>query len=202
MKSSSCLFLLLLLLAASPKPATTQSTDGAAPRAALLMYDKLVGPHDADKAIGLYHTTATRERALAEVLAKVDGELAHLLHAATKKYGKEIGLAMVSSVGCKTADDINKAKITVKGDIADVLFPGDDEPTQMRRVDGEWKIDTKAVIQRLNTDLRRYRQTITTLATEIHAIADQIDQGRFPTPEKPSALLLEAQKKSFNPNDE
>lgn len=193
-----CMVLMVVvMMGAGPKPATTAASDGSGARAALLMYDKMVGPHDWEKALGLYHATSTRERALAECLAKMDGELAHLYKVASSKYGKEIGLAMVSSVGAKTISDINGAKITVKGEVAEVLFPGDEEPTIMRRVNGDWKVDMKRMIQALDVDLRRFRQAIERLAGEVDRLAEQIGNGQFATAEKPSALLLEAKKRAF-----
>src|SRR5437667_3691677 len=107
-----CVFGLMLLpgvVLAAPK----SSDDGSGPRAALLMYDKLVGPNDADRAIGLYYTSNTRERALAGVLAKLDGAVANLRKKAADKFGQDAADAMIRSIDATTAEDINQAKITV-----------------------------------------------------------------------------------------
>src|SRR5881394_1797963 len=90
------LLLTLTTTATLAKPKPTE--DGSAPRAALLMYDKLVGPNEAEKALPLYYAASTRERALAAVLAKCDGALANLRKQAADKFGPDVADAMLRSV--------------------------------------------------------------------------------------------------------
>jgi hypothetical protein len=193
----------LLLAAASsaatkPTPATAPAGDPSGPRAALLMYDKLVGPNDADKAIGLYHAPATRDRALAEVLAKCDGALAHLRQRAAAKFGAETADAMVRSVDGTTADDINRAKIEVAGDTASVLFPQAKTPATMVRVNGEWKLSVRHMLNNFrSTKPRDLRKSLARLADGINAVADKIHQGQYATAKDASAELKKRYETAF-----
>src|SRR4051812_49856836 len=110
---------LLFPLSALAAPATTRTTRPAAndpssaPRAALLLYDKLVGPNQSDKALGLYHAATTREKAVAPLLADLDAKLAALVDAASKKWDKPTAESLAQAAGSKIATDINAAKIEV-----------------------------------------------------------------------------------------
>src|SRR3954469_21805300 len=149
--------LALLLIAAAP--ATTRTTnDPSAPRAALLMYDKLVGPNESDKALGLYHATTTRDRALAAALANLDGALANLHAQATRKFNRQAADDLVRTLDGATMDDINAADIKVTGDTAAVTFPNSTRPTQMLRVNGEWKISVKSLATDLRSNPRTFRK--------------------------------------------
>jgi hypothetical protein len=188
----------LLLVAAAPRPKPAPVEDGSGPRAALLMYDKLVGPNEADKALPLYHATTTRERALARALAKCDGALANLRKQATAKFGSDVAEAMLQSVDATTATDINAAQIRVVGDTAYVTFPGAARPTTMVRVDGEWKLSVKAMAQDVKSNLRDFRKALGRLATTANQMADKIQQGQFAASGEPSKQLLEAYKQIFS----
>ncbi len=172
------------------------ANDPSGPRAALLAYDKIVGPGEADKAMGIYRVTAVRERVVAELLAKVDGALATLQKAAKDKYGAEIADAMVKSVGGKGAADINAATIKVEGDSATVQFPGDEEAMVMVKAGGEWKISVKDMIRGID-DLPRFRKGLGQLAAEVAQIAEDIGRSRFASAEIPSKKLLEAKERAF-----
>src|SRR5712672_4511913 len=89
--------MLSILLTMSPlaRAKPTPIEDGSGPRAALLMYDKLVGPNESEKALPLYYATTTRERALAALLAKCDGALANLHKKAADKVRPDIADAML-----------------------------------------------------------------------------------------------------------
>jgi len=192
--------LALLLIAAAP--ATTRTTrpstnDPSAPRAALLMYDKLVGPNESDKALGLYHATTTRERALAAVLANLDGALANLHAQATKKFNRQAADDLIRAVDGATTDDINNADIKVTGDTAAVSFPNSTHPTQMVRVKGEWKISVKALVQDLQSNPREFRKALTKLAASANGIAAKIQEGQFPTPAAAKKQLDRANKSAF-----
>jgi hypothetical protein len=192
------LMLTPVLTYAAPKPRPTQNEDGSGPRAALLMYDKMVGPNEVDKALPLYFANTTRERALAAILAKCDGALANLHKIATDKYGKETADAMIRSIDGTTADDINAAKITVTGDQAYVAFPNSAHPTEMIRVNGEWKISVKALVQDLPGNLRDFRKALTQIATAVNQTAAKISEGQYTNADEPSKQLLEAYKAAFS----
>ncbi|MDB5318635.1 MAG: hypothetical protein JWN40_266 [Phycisphaerales bacterium] len=187
----------LLVSAASAKP--TPSQDGSAPRAALLMYDKLVGPNESEKALPLYYAAATRERALAAVLAKCDGALANLRKQAAEKFGPDIADAMLHSVDATTTEDINTAKITVAGDTAAVLFPNAQRPTMMVYIKGEWKISVNSLLQDLKISPKTFRQSLAKVAAAANQTAAKIEQGQYTTPEDASKHLLEAYKSAFPP---
>jgi hypothetical protein len=191
------LILLLTLTAATTKPSTTQSNDSA-PRAALLMYDKLVGPNQSDKALALYHATATREKAVAHLLATLDGRLAALVDAATKKWDKQTAESLARTAGSKTAADINAAEIKVTGDTAIVRFPGDEDPVLMTNVNGEWKISVKHLVQQVAKDipLDRFRKSLATLTTSIEKITASIAGGQL-TPDTAKTQLEQARKSAF-----
>ena len=186
---------LLFTLSAFAKPTFTQ--DASAPRGALLMYDKLVGPNESEKALPLYYAASTRERALAAVLAKCDGALANLRNQATDKFGPEVADAMLHAVDASTTDDINTAKITVAGDTATVFFPGSDHPTMMVYVKGEWKISVKSLLQDLKVSPKTFRQSLAKVAAAANQTAAKIEQGQYTTPEDASKHLVEAYQSAF-----
>lgn len=197
---------ILVLSSLAAAPATTRTTrpatnDPSAPRAALLMYDKLVGPNESDKALGLYHATTTRERALADVLAKLDGALANLHAQATKKFNREAADDLIRVLDGATTDDINAADIKVTGDTAAVAFPNSTRPTQMVRVKGEWKISVKALAQDLQSNPREFRKALTKLAASANDIASKIQQGQYPTPAAAKKQLELANKSAFRQDD-
>jgi hypothetical protein len=189
--------LLLTTTAALAKPTPTQ--DGSAPRAALLMYDKIVGPNEAEKALPLYYAASTRERALAAVLAKCDGAIANLRKQATDKFGPEVADQMLRSIDATTTEEINAAKISVAGDTAAVLFPNSARPTMMVKVNGEWRISVKSLLQDLKGSPKTYRQALTKVATAANQTAAKIQEGQYTSPEDASKHLLEAYKSAFSP---
>ncbi|HEY7118239.1 MAG TPA: hypothetical protein VH475_16750 [Tepidisphaeraceae bacterium] len=189
--------LLTTAVAAAPKTSTAPADDGSGPRAALLMYDKLVGPNQTDKALGLYYTTSTRERALANALATVDGALANLHKSATARFGKETADDFVRAVDGTTVAEINAAKIQVTGDTASVSFPGSSRPTTMIRVNGEWKIAVKALAQELQSNPRSFRAGLAKLASGINQVADKIAQGQYTKSDAAKKQLLESYKAAF-----
>jgi hypothetical protein len=198
---SMTLFALLLTTTATAALARPKPTeDGSAPRAALLMYDKLVGPNEPEKALPLYYATSTRERALAAVLAKCDGAIANLRKQAADKFGPEVADAMLRSVDATTTDDINAAKITVAGDTAAVLFPNAARPTMMVKVNGEWRISVKSLLQDLKISPKTFRQSLTKVATAANQIAAKIQEGQYATAEDASKHLLESYKSAFSPS--
>jgi hypothetical protein len=181
------------LASAKPKP----NEDGSAPRAALLMYDKMVGPNETEKALPLYYTTSTRERALAAVLAKCDGALANLRKQATDKFGPEVADSMLRAVDATTTDDINAAKISVAGDTAAVLFPNAARPTMMVKVNGEWRISVKSLLQDLKISPRIFRQALNKVATAANQTAAKIQEGQYTTAEDAGKNLLDLYKSAF-----
>jgi hypothetical protein len=198
------LLLLPLALAAAPatkpKPAaaTAPSNDSSGPRAALLLYDKLVaGPDDADKALGLYHATTTRDRALAEALSKCDAALATLRAKATKKFGADIADAMLHVVNGTTTKDINTAKITVNGDTATVSYAEFPNAATLVRVNGEWKISIRHLLNGSKSNPREFRKALAKITTSIFEIANKIEQGQYRDPEDASKALTEAQAAAF-----
>lgn len=191
------------LIAALPiLAATPASQDGSAPRAALLLYDKLVGPNQSDKALGLYHATTTRERALAGSLANLDGALANLHHQAAKKFGKPAADGLVRTLDGVTVADINAAKITVTGDTAAVTFPASDHPTAMVRVGDEWKISVKSLVQNLRSRPRDFRKSLAKLATAANQTAAKIEQGQHSTSDGARKELRAAYRSAFGRPDE
>ena len=74
------------------------------------MYDKIVGPNEAEKALPLYYAASTRERALAAVLAKCDGAIANLRKQATDKFGPEVADQMLRSIDATTTEEINAVR--------------------------------------------------------------------------------------------
>jgi hypothetical protein len=194
------LIIFVILLAVPTTAALAKSTpteDGSAPRAALLMYDKLVGPNEAEKALPLYYAASTRERALAAVLAKCDGALANLRKQATDKFGPDVADAMLRSIDATTTEDINAAKITVAGDTAAVLFPNSARPTLMVKVNGEWRISVKSLLQDLKISPKTFRQALTKVATAANQTAAKIQEGQYTTSDDASKHLLEAYKSAF-----
>lgn len=189
-----------MLLSSVVLAAPKSSEDGSGPRAALLLYDKLVGPNDADKAIGLYYASNTRERALAAVLAKLDGAVANLRKKAADKFGQDAADAMIRSIDATTADDINQAKITVNGDTATVLFPHATNPSSMVRVNGEWKLSLKPWFRDLRSSPRDLRKSLARLASSTNEIAGKIEQGQYSKTADATARLGEAFKAAFTPD--
>jgi hypothetical protein len=192
-------FTLLLALAVDPhKPVTTPSNDPSGPRAALLMYDKLVqGPKDTEKALGLYQTTTTRDRALATALANCDTALANLRATATAKFDREVADAMLHVVYGTTTKDINEAQITVHGDTATVRYPDFPDAATMVRVDGEWKISVRAILNKPGSKPAAYRKALAQIAKSINGIAAKIEQGQYVHAEDASKALAEAQQAAF-----
>jgi hypothetical protein len=187
----------LMLLPSVVLAAPKSSDDGSGPRAALLMYDKLVGPNDADKAIGLYYASNTRERVLAAVLAKLDGAVANLRKKAADKFGQDAADAMIRSIDATTADDINQAKITVNGDTATVLFPHATSPSSMVRVNGEWKLSLKPWFRDVRSSPRDLRKSLARLASSANEIAGKIEQGQYSKAADATNRLQEAFKAAF-----
>ena len=148
----------------------------------------------------LYYATATRERALAAVLAKCDGAIANLRKQATDKFGSDVADAMLRSVDATTADDINAAKISVAGDTAAVLFPNSARPTMMVKVNGEWRISVKSLLQDLKTSPKTFRQSLTKVSTAANQTAAKIREGQYTTPEDASKSLLESYKTAVSPS--
>jgi hypothetical protein len=192
----------LALLLTLPTLAAAPSTDPSGPRAALLLYDKLVGPNDTDKALGLYHATTTRERALAQSLATVDGALANLHAQAEKKFDRATADDLVRTLDAVTPDDINAAKIEVTGDTAAVTFPTSQSPTTMIRVAGEWKISVKALVQNLKSNPRTFRKSLAKVAAAANDIATKIQDGQFTTPEAAKKQLESAYRTAFSRPDD
>jgi hypothetical protein len=191
---------LLTLLLATPAlaaPKSNTSNDPSGPRAALLMYDKLVGPKESEKALPLYYATNTRERALAAVFARLDGALANLRKKAADKFGQEPADTLIRTVNATTAEDINNAKIQVNGDTASVLFPNSENPNMMIRVNGEWKLSVKAVFKDLRGAPKDFRTALSKLTTACNQIAAKIEQGQYSSVEQPTKDLGEAYKKAF-----
>jgi hypothetical protein len=188
----------LLRAAPQPKPraATTRTAndDPSAPRAALLMYDKIVGPHDVARAREAYHARTTRERAIADVLAKLDASLANLRAQATAKFDPDVADAMLHVVKASTKSDINQARIVVTGDTAAVTFPGAETPTEMVKVNGDWKISVKDMLKGPNPNPRAFRQAMSKLQAGVDKVADKIQQGQYTGAEDASADLLKAYK--------
>lgn len=170
--------------------------DGSAPRAALLMYDKMVGPNEVDKALPLYYATSTREAALAEVLAKCDGALANLHKKATDKFGHTIADKLLHDVDATVTEDINAAKVEVKGDKAEVTFPDASSPVTMVRINGEWKISVKSLAQGIE-DPRKFRKAFTQLAKLVNDVAEKIGGGQLGNPDDASKKLVEGYKAIF-----
>jgi hypothetical protein len=196
----SILLTLATLAPAAPRTRPTPIEDGSGPRAALLMYDKLVGPNESDKALPLYYATTTRERALAALLAKCDGALANLHKKAADKFSPDIADAMIRSVDATTAEDINAAKIQVTGDTAAVTFPNASHPTPMIRVKGEWKINVKALFQELQSSPKSMRQSLGRFAAAANQVAAKIEEGQYTSPEAAGSHFLEAYRKAFAPS--
>jgi hypothetical protein len=188
--------LMLALLPSLAYAASKTTDDGSAPRAALLMYDKMVGPNESDKALPLYYVNTTREQALAAVLAKCDGALANLHKKASDKFSPEIADSLLRIVDATVTQDINQAKIEVKGDKAEVTFPNATSPVIMVRVHGEWKISVKALAQGIE-DPRAFRKAFGKLASLANDVAEKIGGGQLSTPEDASKKLLEGYKAIF-----
>jgi hypothetical protein len=170
--------------------------DGAGPRATLLKYDQTVGPRDAEKAQGLYYANSTRERSVATALGRIDGALSNLREQAKAKYGADVADAMLHLVKATTTADIKAARIKVTGDSATVEFPGSDSPTDMVRVDGEWRISVKAMIKGPDGNPRALRTALTSLAKSVDEVADKIEAGGYAA-EDASKELSDAYKAIF-----
>jgi hypothetical protein len=190
----------LMLLPSFALAAPKSSDDPSGPRAALLLYDKLVGPNDADKAIGLYYARNTRERVLAAVLAKLDGAVANLRKHAADRFGQDAADAMIRAIDATTADDINQAKITVNGDTATVLFPHATSPSTMVRVNGEWKLSLKPWFKDLHSSPKDLRKALARVATSANEVAGKIEQGQYAKPEEATRTLQEAFRAAFTPD--
>ena len=191
------------LAAPAASPATTRAAeDGSGPRAALLLYDKLVGPKEAEKAAGLYHATTTRERAMAAALAEVDGGLADLHHAAREKWGRGAADELVRVLDGVTAADINAAKIEVDGDRAAVTFPASNSPTVMVRVGDEWRISVKALLQKMRASPRALRRGLAKVAAAASNAAAKIRQGQYATPAAVKGQLEKEYRRAFGAAEE
>ena len=199
---ASLLALPFCLPALAAPPATPRfSEDGSGPRAALLLYDKLVGPNQSDKALSLYHAATTRERALAAALAHLDGAMANLHYQATRKFNRDAADDLIRVIDGVTTSDINAARITVTGDTAAVTFPSSNHPTVMVRVSGEWKISVKALVRDLRSPPRPFRKALAELAGAANDAAAKIEQGQHPTPESAKQQLRAAYGTAFPRND-
>ena len=190
-----------VLVAAAGPASTRTAEDGSGPRAALLMYDKLVGPGEAAKAAGLYHATTTRERAMATALAEVDGGLADLHHAARAKFDRAAADDLVRVLDGVTAADINAAKIEVDGDRAAVTFPASNSPTVMVRVGDEWRISVKALVQKLRSNPRAFRRALGRVAAAASGAAAKIRQGQYATPAAAKEPLEKEYRAAFGGGD-
>ena len=104
---------------------------------------------------------------------------------------------MPRSVDATTTDEINTAKITVTGDTAAVLFPNSARPTMMLKVNGEWRISVKSLLQDLKISPKTFRQSLTKVATAANQVATKIQEGQYTTPEDASKHLLEAYKSAI-----
>jgi len=175
--------LAILLTFAAPAFAAPKSgaQDGSAPRAALLMYDKMVGPNESDKALGLYYARTTRERALAEALAKCDGAIANLRAKAAAKFGAEAADTLIRVLDATTTSDINAARIEVEGDTAKVTFPASTHPTTMVRVHDDWKIAVKSFFDDLPISPRLFRLGLGRVAAAANNVAAKIEEGQYTT---------------------
>jgi hypothetical protein len=171
--------------------------DGSGPRAALLLYDKLVGPNEADKAMGLYHATATRERALAAALANCDGALANLHKKALDKWGAAAADRLVQALDGTTVDQINAAKIDVAGDTAVIRIDGSNNPTTMVRVNGEWKISVKSIARQVSTNLKNVRKSLAKTAAAANDVATKIEGGQLATADAAERVLKKAYAEAF-----
>jgi hypothetical protein len=164
---------------AAPKGKPSTNQDGSAPRAALLMYDKMVGPNESDKALGLYYAQNTRERALADALAKCDGAIANLRAKAAARFGADAADKLIRVLDATTTSDINAARIDVEGDTAKVTFPASSHPTTMVRVHDEWKIAVKSFFDDLPISPRLFRVGLAKVATAANAVAAKIEEGQY-----------------------
>jgi hypothetical protein len=179
------------------RAARRQPDPAAAVRATLHKYDRLVGPHEDEKALPFYHATNTRDRAAAAVLARVDGALANLRHHATAKFGRDVAEAMLRSVGATTATDIDAAQITVTGDTASVLFPDSKSPSTMIRVSREWKLSVKAMLAGFGGRPREFRKAILKLASGADQVAEKIAAGQYPDAKSAAAAVIEVRNAAF-----
>ena len=179
--------------------AIAAADDGAGPRAALLMFDKSVGPGETEKALACYHAASTRERALAQQLAEMDGALSLLQTRASARFGADVAQGMVRLLGGKTAADIDKARITVSDDQAKVLFEGDPAPMEMIRINGQWKLSVRAVIRQTGPDLKSLRRSLAELAGVARQSAKDIET-RQASAEKISQTLAQAMRRAFPPD--
>lgn len=193
------IFIALFVLANLTFAAPNAKEDGSAARAALLMYDKMVGPNEVDKALPLYYATTTREAALAAVLAKCDGALANLHKKATDKFGHTIADSLLHDVDATVTEDINAAKVEVKGDKAEVTFPDATSPVTMLRINGEWKISVKALAQGID-DPRKFRKAFLQLAKLVNDVAEKIAGGQYGNPDDAGKKLVEGYKAIFKPD--
>jgi len=178
MRTMLALVVLMAVPALAAPKASRVDEDGSGQRAALLMYDKIVGPNEADKALGLYQATTTREKALAAALANCDGALANLHQKAEAKFGAAEADRLVQVLDGTTKDEINAAKISVAGDSATVVFPKSSNPTTMVRVDRDWKISVKAIAQQVS-DLRGLRKALGRVAVAANDVATKIEGGQL-----------------------
>lgn len=196
---------LLLLVAAvvclgvwpSPGRAAGGAEEGSGPRAALLTYDEMVGPHEAEKAQELYYAATTRERALATAFGRIDGALANLRVQAKAKYGADVADAMLRAVKATTTSDIKAAKIKVTGDTASVSYPGNDLPTDMVRVNGEWRISVRGMLRGPDASAKSLREALVKLTKAVDRVADKIEQGKYSGAEEASKELLTAYGEIF-----
>jgi hypothetical protein len=177
MRTTLAVFVLLSLPVLAAPKSSRGDEDGSGPRAALLMYDKIVGPNEADKALGLYQATTTREKALAAALAKCDGALSNLHQKAEAKFGAAVADKLVQALDGTTRDEINEAKISVAGDAATVVFPRSSNPTTMVRVDRDWRISVKSIAQQVG-NLRGLRKALGRVAGAANDVATKIEQGQ------------------------
>lgn len=186
----------LPVVAVAAEKAKPAAESESAVKAALLLYDKLVGPGEADKALPLYYARSTREKALAERFAKLDGAMADLRAAAARKFGRDIADNLARAIGNKSAQDINAAAVSLSGDEAAVLFPGDASPMVMTRVEGEWKVSVRHALKGVD-DLPGLRASYDGLTDAVTQVAKDIRSGRYTTAEEPSKTLIDARNKHF-----
>ena len=132
--------LMLVALTGRAERATTQPGDLSTPKKALKYFDRVGTDPHVDRAALFYHAKTDDEKKVAKAFASVDLAMAKLRKAATARFDRTAGDAMVHALRDVTAEDIDNAVEKIDGDKATVSGKRFSEPLPMVKVNGNWKI--------------------------------------------------------------
>ena len=160
-----------LLLSAAVVAASANGAD--APRAAARAYFSAILRGDVDAALRLVAEPSDADRLTVRASAASERGLARLEELATSQFGARGDLG-IAARHRKLLSAIDGAPVELNGDRA-VLRPSGERPVRLRRVAGEWKVEspaerlTREEAKQLDEALRRTEETTRDLGERIRS---------------------------------